>query len=129
MPLLLAIISSRVGQMAAAALVGAIWAWWASSTHCTRVRAQEAAERDAANMMETARQMQVARELAEEATSRLVEEQDAVRQHKDVIDKLVKDEGNDVQTRISYKGRLVYISDRPCGIDPDFRDRLRKLRP
>ena len=126
--LLLGIIGSRIGQTALALIVGLAIGWWKTSAACDRQRAQAAALRAAANMQETARQEAAARELAAEATKRLAEAQEAADENARIIDELRKAESNAPQQTIIWKGRKVFVSDRPCGIDRDFVERLRKLR-
>lgn len=129
MPIFLAIIGSRIGQIALALIIGMGVGWWKTSAHCNRKIAAIEAARVAANAEELSRQEQAAREIAAEATKRLVEEQNWVRENDLVIAELRKDESHDDTKQIVYQGRKVYASSRPCRIDSDFRRRLLKLRP
>lgn len=114
--ILLAVIGSRVGQIALALLVGYGWGWWRTDAGWRDTVAKERAAAEAALQIERARQDAAAREIAAEATRRLAEEQEMTASMRRQIDDLKRSEADAPKTNCPA-----------CRVDDDFIRRMRDL--
>lgn len=113
--IILAIIGSRIGQVALAFLIGLAMAWWKTDASWREAVAKEKAAAEYALQVERARQNAAAREIAAEATRRLEDEQQAVADMAKQIEDMKRSESNAPKNCPS------------CVIDDDYARRLREL--
>jgi hypothetical protein len=113
LPILLSIISNRVGQIVAAFIVGGVIGWWHTSSSWRTYEAAQAAAREAAYQVELAREQSNAQEIAKAATQRAEDDAaDLAKLHQAVVD-FTKDE--------------AHAKD-PCLMDDRFLDAAGKLQ-
>jgi hypothetical protein len=113
--ILLAIISSRIGQIGLAFLTGWMLAWWKTDASWRETVAKERAAQEYALQVERIRQDAAAREIAAEATKRLEDEQASVAEMAKQIEDLKRSEANAPKNCPS------------CRVDDDFVNRMRQL--
>jgi hypothetical protein len=113
--ILLAIISSRIGQIGLAFLIGWMLAWWKTDASWRETVAKERAAQEYALQVERTRQDAAAREIAAEATKRLEDEQASVADMAKQIEDLKRSEANAPKNCPS------------CRVDDDFVERVRRI--
>lgn len=110
---LLSVISSRVGQIALALLVGYGWGWWKTDAGWRQSVAAERAELHAKHQAELRRQAENAIEIAKAATQRAEEDAADLAKLQKTIDEFDRSQKN--------------VKDH-CVIDDDFHAAVGKLR-
>lgn len=113
MPILLAILGSRIAQLALALLVGFGWGWWNTSARWRDYTAKERAAREVMHQMELSRQAKAEAEIALSDRSRADAATKAADAMQAEIDLLKKDNGD-------AKGG-------GCVIDGDFARRVQRV--
>lgn len=115
--ILLAVIGSRIGQIALALLVGYGWGWWRTDAGWRETVSKERAAAEYARQVERVRQEAAAREIAAEATRRLAEEQEMAAAMRRQLDDLKRSEVHAPSKKECPA----------CRVDDDFVKRMRDL--
>lgn len=125
-------LSSRFGQIVTAFVVAWFWSGWRADDHWKALIAAEKAQAEAAYRAEVARQERAAQEIAAAATARAEDDAALERELRAQIEAFNAQESQNVPPprtvkQIIFRERAETPSSRPCVIDGDFSDVVRRL--
>lgn len=118
MPILLALLGSRIAQLTLAAIFGFGWGWWNTSTRWRDYAAKERAAREMMHQMELARQAKAAAEIALADRTRA----DSATKAADAM----QAEIDDLKSKLGQKGSGNATAG-GCVIDGDYLRRVQRL--